>query len=92
MFSRYPQMFLSSFLLPLLLLAVFRWYFKRRKLPPGPPAVPVLGSFPFLQLRRGLVDWATDPRVTKHRQISWQIVPIYISFFNHIPRIVAVTR
>ena len=53
---------------------------------------PVLGFFPFLQLRRGLVDWATDPRVTKHRQITWQIVPIYISFFNHIPRIVAVTR
>ena len=62
-------MFLPSFLASLLVLAVFRWYFKRRRLPPGPPAVPLLGCLPFLHLERGMVDWATDPRVTKHRQI-----------------------
>ena len=45
-------MIVISLLVSLLVLAVFRWYFTRLKLPPGPPAVPVLGSLPFLQLRQ----------------------------------------
>ena len=60
------QMLLLSLLSVLLLLAVCRWYVRRRLLPPGPPAVPVLGSIPFLDLRRGLVSWTTDTRVTGH--------------------------
>ena len=59
-------MFVLSLVLATLVLATVHWFVKRRSLPPGPPAVPVLGSLPFLDLSRGLVDWSCDPRVTRH--------------------------
>ena len=78
-------MFLTSVLLSLLVLAVVRWYLKRRVLPPGPPAVPVLGCLPFLQLRRGLVDWSLDPRVTRHRLATVTLGPRNLFVINDLP-------
>ena len=77
-------MFLTSVLLSLLVLAVVRWYLKRRVLPPGPPAVPVLGCLPFLQLRRGLVDWSLDPRVTRHRLATVTLGPRNLFVINDL--------
>ena len=77
-------MFLTSVLLSLLVLAVVRWYLKRRVLPPGPPAVPVLGCLPFLQLRRGLVDWSLDPRVTGHRLATVTLGPRNLFVINDL--------
>ena len=77
-------MFLTSVLLFLLVLAVVRWYLKRRVLPPGPPAVPVLGCLPFLQLRRGLVDWSLDPRVTRHRLATVTLGPRNLFVINDL--------
>ena len=68
-------MFIASLLLAVIVLASCRWYLARLKLPPGPPAVPLLGSLPFLQLRRGLIDWSTDPRVTRHRLTTVALGP-----------------
>ena len=77
-------MFLISLLLSLLVLAVCRWYFKRRKLPPGPPSIPLLGCLPFLNLRRGLVDWASDSRVTRHRLATVTLGPRDIFVVNDL--------
>ena len=77
-------MFLTSVLLSLLVLAVVRWYLKRRVLPPGPPAVPVLGCLPFLQLRRELVDWSLDPRVTRHRLATVTLGPRNLFVINDL--------
>ena len=68
-------MFLTCLLLSVLVLATCGWYLTRLSLPPGPPAVPLLGSLPFLQLSRGLIDWSTDPRVTRHRLTTVTLGP-----------------
>ena len=77
-------MFVISLLLGLLVLAVVRWYFKRLRLPPGPPAVPVLGSLPFIQLRRGFIDWALDPRITRHRLATVSLGPRNVFLINDL--------
>lgn len=77
-------MFWFLFLLLLLLLTTCRWYFKRRGLPPGPPAVPVLGCLPFLDLTRGLVDWSTDTRVTRHTIATLTLGPRNIFVINDL--------
>ena len=68
-------MFFLPILLSLLTLITCGWYFNRRRLPPGPPALPLLGCLPFLDLSRGLVDWSTDPRVTNHRLATLSLGP-----------------
>ena len=70
-------MFLTCLLLSVLVLATrgWWWYLTRLSLPPAPPAVPLLGSLPFLQLSRGLIDWSTDLRVTRHRLTTVTLGP-----------------
>ena len=77
-------MIVIPLLLNLVLLTTCWWYFKRRGLPPGPPAVPVLGCLPFLDLTRGLVDWTTDPRVTRHRLATVSMGPRDIFVVNDL--------
>ena len=77
-------MFITSLLLAILVLASCRWYLARLRLPPGPPAVPLLGSLPFLHLRRGLVDWSTDPRVTRHRLATVALGPRNLFVINDL--------
>ena len=75
-------MLILFLLIVTLALATFHWYYKRRRLPPGPPAVPLLGSLPFLDLRRGLTDWTLDPRVTKHRLATVSVGPKNLFIIN----------
>ena len=77
-------MFLLSLLLAVLVLATCSWYLTRLRLPPGPPALPLLGSLPFLPLRRGLIDWSTDPRVTKHRLATVALGPRNLFVINDL--------
>ena len=44
-------------------------YFRRKNkiLPPGPPRLPIIGSVPFLTVKRGLFDWSLDDAVTRHK-------------------------
>ena len=77
-------MFLLFLLIVTLVLATCHWYYKRRRLPPGPPAVPLLGSLPFLDLRRGLTDWSTDPIVTRHSLATVTLGPENIFVINDL--------
>ena len=43
------------------------WFKSTRKDPPGPNRVPLLGSFPFLNMKKGLVGWVLDRNVTQHK-------------------------
>ena len=51
----------------LLLLTLVFLVSRRRRRPPGPPSLPVLGSIPFLDVSKGILDWILDPRVTDHK-------------------------
>jgi methyl farnesoate epoxidase/farnesoate epoxidase len=46
------------------------WYKSRKKSPPGPYRVPLLGSLPFLDLRKGVVGWVLDRNITQHKICS----------------------
>ena len=37
---------------------------------PGPPRLPILGSLPWLNRRRGLFDWVMDPAITQ----GWKLL------------------
>jgi len=50
----------------LLLLPIFV-LLRRRKQVPGPPALPLLGSLPFLNISKGVLGWSLDPNITAHR-------------------------
>ena len=64
-------------ILALSFLSIFYLYWKRkcRKHPPGPPRVPILGSVPFITMKRGIMDWVMDKSVTKHRLATVGIGP-----------------
>ena len=62
-------------LILILILTVSIYSLRRRygkKLLPGPPRVPILGSLPFLTTKKGTGDWVFDTVVTQHKiaQIS----------------------
>ena len=77
-------MLLVSLILVVVILATCRWYLNRRGLPPGPPALPLLGSLPFLQLSRGVLDWCGDPQVTRHRLATVSLGPQDVFVINDL--------
>ena len=77
-------MFVVSVLLAMAVLATCHWYLRRRRLPPGPPAVPLLGSLPFLSLSRGMVDWSLDSRVTRHNLATVSLGPKNLFVINDL--------
>ena len=77
-------MLLVSLILVVVILATCRWYLNRRGLPPGPPALPLLGSLPFLHLSRGVLDWCGDSRVTRHRLATVSLGPQDVFVINDL--------
>ena len=57
---------------------------QRQKLPPGPPRLPLLGCLPFLNLKKGIVDFVLDPRVTKHPLATVSIPGKNFFFINDL--------
>ena len=41
--------------------------FRAPKRPPSPGWVPLLGSLPYLTLKKGILDWVLDSNVTRHK-------------------------
>ena len=52
----------------------------RRKVPPGPPQVPILGSIPFLTLEKGVGDYFLDECVTRNKISTVAVGPVYKPF------------
>ena len=52
------------------------WYKSTMKDPPGPHRVPLLGSFPFLNMKKGVVGWLLDRNVTQHRICTIDLLSI----------------
>ena len=40
---------------------------------PGPPRLPLIGSIPWLKMKRGAADWVLSPVITKHKVAFVQI-------------------
>ena len=68
-----------SALLGIFLLSVFLLFGlkSRRKVPPGPPQVPILGSLPFLTMEKGVGDYFLDECVTRHKIATVAVGPVY---------------
>ena len=77
-------MILLCLLASLVVSLLYRWCSNRRSLPPGPPALPLLGSLPFLQLSKGLTDWVIDTRVTRHRLATVGLGPSNVFVINDL--------
>ena len=55
---------------------------KSKNIPPGPPRIPILGSIPFISVKRGLLDWVLDKTVTIHKLATVGIGPRNLYVIN----------
>lgn len=58
------------------------WKKRERRIPPGPTRLPLLGSIPFLTIKKGLSDWVLDEAVTKHKIATVGLGPRIIYVIN----------
>ena len=58
---------IEAVILALVLVVLYIVKFRAATKFPGPPRVPLLGSIPWLTLKRGPLDWSLDPLVTGHK-------------------------
>ena len=75
---------IGLFLLFLLFFALIFIYRRRQKLPPGPPQIPLLGCLPFLNLKKGMVDFVLDPSVTAHPLATVRVLGRNFFFINDL--------
>ena len=54
----------------------------RKTGPPGPRRIPILGSLPFITLHNGILDWALDRDVTRHKISAVNIFGARIIILN----------
>jgi len=60
----------------------FIWKRTSKNLPPGPTRIPILGSVPFITMKRGIMDWVLDNSVTKHKLATVAIGPKNLFVIN----------
>ena len=68
----------------LFLTCMFMLWWNGKNLPPGPPRIPILGSIPFISVKRGLLDWALDKKVTAHKVTTVGIGPRNLFIINDL--------
>jgi hypothetical protein len=72
-------------LLVLSFVSIFFLYWKRKcaQLPPGPPRIPILGSAPFITMKRGIMDWVLDKFVLAQKNLDGKLHGIIITEGAH---------
>jgi len=76
-------MYLGVLAVTISLLFLLLWK-RSRKLPPGPVSLPLVGSIPFVTMRKGILDWTMDQAVTKHPISTVKLGPVHIFIINDI--------
>ena len=68
----------------LLVLFFFFFFWRRvsRKIPPGPIRLPLIGSIPFVTLKKGILDWTMDAAVIRNKISTMQLGPVQIFVIN----------
>ena len=72
---------LTLILVAILMMALLLHIRKRNQFP-GPPRLPLVGSVPWLTLKRGISDWMLCPIVTKHKVALVEIGALNIHVIN----------
>ena len=71
-----------NIILLLLFIFFFIWHRVSRKIPPGPIRLPLIGSIPFVTLKKGILDWTMDAAVTRNKISTLQLGPVQIFVIN----------